>query len=636
MKFSCLLMKCELFMQSFKPAVALMLLAMFVGMLAIETPVQAQLTPEHRRDLSNLRRELTKASSLIRRKDFEEAQKLLEETEGTLKEIASAAGVTDQDPAIAGLQKAIDTQKQQLQRQMNPGDASKPNQGISFSKEIAPILAGKCVSCHDDDARGGLRLDTFAGLRQGGTSGPLLVPGSAQRSLLALRLVAPGQQRMPRGPQPLPPAEINKIAEWINQGARYDHDDETTLLADLGKPTMKKPEIKIAKPEGTETVSFKQDIAPLFVTFCIGCHGGNNPDSGFSLETIESMLIGGDSGVVLIPGKLEESRLFRLTGGLENPRMPQGQARITRKNYEDLRTWILEGIKIDVDDPKMRIRDLVPTDEEVLAKRLREMPEPEFQKFRQDKAEAHWRRTLASAKPITVSTDKFLIMGNVDSSRMGEVATWADAGLKDLQSRFGLKDLPSWRGRLAIYVFKDRYDYDEFNRSIENRQPADTLFGHARVTDNFNDAYVALLDTGDVSTATKPALRWTLFKSLNSAYWQTNARARPLWLLEGAGWALADPALRSDEFEKSMQGSASGVLAGLRRPEDLFQNGTFAPDATEHVGYVTTRFLLNSGSAEQFRRFARLVIDGRNVNEACREVYNATSADLAQALRRAL
>ncbi|MEZ5949616.1 MAG: c-type cytochrome domain-containing protein [Planctomycetaceae bacterium] len=282
MKFSCLLMKCELFMQSFKPAVALMLLAMFVGMLAIETPVQAQLTPEHRRDLSNLRRELTKASSLIRRKDFEEAQKLLEETEGTLKEIASAAGVTDQDPAIAGLQKAIDTQKQQLQRQMNPGDASKPNQGISFSKEIAPILASKCVSCHDDDARGGLRLDTFAGLRQGGTSGPLLVPGSAQRSLLALRLVAPGQQRMPRGPQPLPPAEINKIAEWINQGARYDHDDETTLLADLGKPTMKKPEIKIAKPEGTETVSFKQDIAPLFVTFCIGCHGGNNPDSGFS------------------------------------------------------------------------------------------------------------------------------------------------------------------------------------------------------------------------------------------------------------------------------------------------------------------------------------------------------------------
>ncbi len=604
----------------------------------VPTSAQAQLTPEHRRELTNLRREITKAASLIRRKDFDEAKQLLDDSEKAIKDIMSNAGLDEQDNAIAGLMKALNLQRQQLDRSMNPGGGKEP-QGISFSKEIAPILAARCMGCHgDNNPRGGLRLNNFAGMRQGGGSGPLLVPGNAQRSMLAMRLVAPGQQRMPRGQDQLPQAEITKIATWINQGARYDHDDPSTLLTDLGKEEMKKPkvEVQVAKPDGSETVSFKKDIAPIFVTFCVGCHSGNNPRSGFSVENFEKILIGGDSGEVLIPGKLEESRLFRLTGGLENPRMPQGQARITRKNYEDLKKWIEEGIKFDGDDPKQLLREMVPTDEEVMAQRLREMDEPAFRKYRQEKAEGHWRRTLSSAKPISISTDPFLLMGNVDSARLGEVSSWAEAMLGELQSRYNLKESPSWRGRLAIYVFKDRYDYDEFNRSIENRAPADTLFGHARVTENFNEAYIAVLDTGDVATASKPSLRWTLFKSLNSAYWQINARTRPLWLTEGSGWALADSAFRSDDYEKTMKSSAAEVLRNLRRVEDLFQNGTFAPDATEHVGFVVTRFLLTAGNQEQFRRFARLIVDGRNVNEACREVYKATAADLAQSLRKAL
>ena len=98
---------------------------------------------------------------------------------------------------------------------------------------------------------------------------------------------------------------------------------------------------------------------------------------------------------------------------------------------------------------------------------------------------------------------------------------------------------------------------------------------------------------------------------------------------------LADPDLRSEEFERSMTGSAAKVLGSLRRPEDLFDNGTFAPDATEHVGYVTARFLLTKGSLEQFRRFSKMLLDGRNVNEACQAVYGASSNELAQSVRNA-
>ena len=46
-------------------------------------------------------------------------------------------------------------------------------------REIAPILVKHCLDCHGTDAKGGLRLDTFAGLEKGGKSGALLVIGDA-------------------------------------------------------------------------------------------------------------------------------------------------------------------------------------------------------------------------------------------------------------------------------------------------------------------------------------------------------------------------------------------------------------------------------------------------------------------------
>lgn len=59
----------------------------------LPTSAQAQLTPEHRRELTNLRREITKASSLIRRKDFDEAKQLLDDSEQAIKEVMSNAEI---------------------------------------------------------------------------------------------------------------------------------------------------------------------------------------------------------------------------------------------------------------------------------------------------------------------------------------------------------------------------------------------------------------------------------------------------------------------------------------------------------------------------------------------------------------
>jgi len=611
-------------------------LMVFCGMLLIDaSDLQAQLTTEHRRTLTELRRDVSRVSSLIRQKEYDEAETALSEAEDSLKQIASEAGLEEDDRVFSSVQRTIEGQRRNLARAT--GEAMPGNAGVSFSKDVAPILSEKCVGCHDDGAAGGLRLDTFAGMRRGGRSGVLLVPGSANRSLLALKLIANPPARMPKNGNPLPQEEIETIAAWIAQGAKFDGTDQNMTMSELAASSdgKKMPEIKVAKPDGTETVSFTKDIAPMLVTFCHGCHSGANPNSGFSVETFEKILIGGDSGEVLIPGNLEDSRLFRLTGGLENPRMPQGQARITRKNYEDLKAWISEGIKFDGNDPKQPLLEMVPSASDERRMQLANMTPQEFEKHRRDQGDSHWRRTLSSANPASVTNDNLLVMGNVDPQRLQTVLDWAEQMRSGLKSKLALAKEPEWKGRLAIYVFKDRYDYEEFNRSIENRQATDLMFGHARVTSGYDMAYVAVLDTGDVASATTPSLKWTLSKGMISAALQRDSTTRVDWLTEGAGWALADSELRNAEFERALFNSASRAIKGVNRPRDVFQPGTFSPDVTEHVGLVTVRLLMSRGTPNQLKQFSEALLLGRSIEEACR-IYNTTPEDLGRAVAASL
>ncbi len=56
-----------------------------------------------------------------------------------------------------------------------------------FESKIRPVLAEKCYECHSAEAgksKGGLLLDTREGIRQGGDTGPAVVPGDPEKSLL--------------------------------------------------------------------------------------------------------------------------------------------------------------------------------------------------------------------------------------------------------------------------------------------------------------------------------------------------------------------------------------------------------------------------------------------------------------------
>src|SRR5580765_7769994 len=91
-----------------------------------------------------------------------------------------------------------------------PGFAQQANEKIEFFEaRVRPVLAANCYACHTDSKLGGLRVDSRVALLQGGKSGPAIVPGRPDESLLikAVRQVDPNL-KMPMGGTKLKDNEI--------------------------------------------------------------------------------------------------------------------------------------------------------------------------------------------------------------------------------------------------------------------------------------------------------------------------------------------------------------------------------------------------------------------------------------------
>lgn len=89
-----------------------------------------------------------------------------------------------------------------------------------FEKHVRPFLVEHCFECHAEGAKrieGGLYLDSRAAMLEGGDSGPALVPGDADESLLIQAIKYESFEMPPKGPRP--EGEIEPIVEWVKRGA---------------------------------------------------------------------------------------------------------------------------------------------------------------------------------------------------------------------------------------------------------------------------------------------------------------------------------------------------------------------------------------------------------------------------------
>jgi cytochrome c len=105
-------------------------------------------------------------------------------------------------------------------------EAAKPE---FYTSKVQPIFQANCYRCHGGmNHRGGLNIQTRAGMMKGGHDGQVLVPGDPAKSLLVrlIRHEGPANDPMPMPPKlpKISDEDIATVERWVKAGAIMPED----------------------------------------------------------------------------------------------------------------------------------------------------------------------------------------------------------------------------------------------------------------------------------------------------------------------------------------------------------------------------------------------------------------------------
>lgn len=93
-------------------------------------------------------------------------------------------------------------------------------------------------------------------------------------------------------------------------------------------------------PVAATTVSFANDILPIFESRCVNCHGGDRTEEGLSLKTYADTMKGSKDGAVIVPGDADHSKLAEL---VITQKMPKRGPKLTPTQIQLIVDWINQG-----------------------------------------------------------------------------------------------------------------------------------------------------------------------------------------------------------------------------------------------------------------------------------------------------
>ena len=117
-----------------------------------------------------------------------------------------------------------------------------------FEAKIRPVLVGTCFRCHGDTkTSGGLRIDSRETLLKGGESGPAIVPGKPEESLLikAIQRQADVSAMPPEKDKALRADQVAAFAAWVKTGAVWP---ATTAKFEMARHWSFEPIRDVAPP----------------------------------------------------------------------------------------------------------------------------------------------------------------------------------------------------------------------------------------------------------------------------------------------------------------------------------------------------------------------------------------------------
>lgn len=342
-----------------------------------------------------------------------------------------------------------------------PGGEMADTPRVSFTQQVAPVLAQHCGRCHISRRSGDVSLASISQMVQ------LISAGDSQASQLYAVIA---DESMPKGNNKLSAAEKAVVKTWIDQGAKLDGgqlDFDLRPLLTMAPPPAA-PSTDFAKAEAGDTVFFSKDIAPLLATSCSGCHidAGQNR-AGLSLDSFAAMMRGGDSGPAIVPGNPEQSLLVQKLKGMgDGQRMP-----LNRPVWEDaqitlISTWIREGAHFDAADAN------APTTSLARLSALAGMDAVELDAHRGKLAIDQWQLALVGQEYRETTSAHFRAVAGygVGSGRMDSVLLEMEKVYAKFSGQLPTSDASFSQSKITVFLPNSLYDFSEFAKMVEKRE----------------------------------------------------------------------------------------------------------------------------------------------------------------------
>ncbi|MCH8859162.1 MAG: hypothetical protein IID54_06220, partial [Proteobacteria bacterium] len=370
---------------------------------------------------------------------------------------------------------------------------------------------------------------------------------------------------------------------------------------------------------GNESSSYSRDVAQVLARACMNCHGARQQRANFSMLSFELLLRGGDSGAVIVPGKPTESLLIKKLKGTAGERMPRRMPAFDEETIKKIEQWIADGAKYDGGDPKIQTPRLAALYS------ARHSTHKQLSENRVKIADANWRLSLPGDenKPNILETDDFLLYGTVSTADLKSIAALATeqaakvaAALKADMSR------PLVKGRITLYVYRQRYHYSEFGQMVEKRQLPRDWRGHWGYTTT--DAYICIVPPRQ----DEYSLKGLLAQQLAGTYVASQGTDVPRWFAEGSARVVAAKLDPRDGRIRQWNKRLAGVLADSPKP-GAFLSGGLPPEEADIVSYGFVKAM--KPSSRKYQKLLDSLREGKSFEQAFMEVYRRRPIDLARA-----
>src|SRR6476661_1373 len=100
----------------------------------------------------------------------------------------------------------------------------------------------------------------------------------------------------------------------------------------------------VCSVQAQEKITYQEHILPLIEANCSKCHNSDKKKADLDLTSYQGALKGSGSGVVVVSGNLDGSKLWKAVTHAEEPTMPPSRPKLGDKELDLIKKWISGGL----------------------------------------------------------------------------------------------------------------------------------------------------------------------------------------------------------------------------------------------------------------------------------------------------